>query len=304
VPDLGALEVIVAVARTGSLTAAAAELGVTQQAISARVRSIEAQVGVALLVRSARGVAPTPAGQALVQWAIRVLDAAAELDAGVAALRGDRDVRLRVAASLTVAEHLLPGWLVALSARRAAQGQPSAGLELTATNSAQVAELVASGRVELGFVEGPNPPRGLRWRTVAEDRLVVVVRPDHPWARRRAPLPARTVAQTAFVARERGSGTRTAFEDELAASGHAPAAPVLELPSTAAVRAAVLAGAGPAALSRLTIADDLAVGRLVEAPIAGLTLGRALRAVWASGAHPPAGPARQLVAVAAELGRG
>lgn len=304
VPDLGALEVLVAVARTGSLTAAAAELGVTQQAVSARVRAIEAQVGVPLLVRAPRGVNPTSAGQALVQWAARVLDAAAQLDAGVAALRGDRDARLRIAASLTIAEHLLPQWLVALGARRSAAGQPPAGLELRAANSAQVAEQVASGQVELGFVEGPHAPRGLRWRTVAQDRLVVVVRADHPWSRRRTALPAAALGAASLVTRERGSGTRTALEGALAKAGKPVPAPGLELPSTAAVRAAVLAGAGPAALSMLTVSDDIAVGRLVAVPVDGLDLSRSLRAVWASGANPPPGPARDLVALALELSRG
>ena len=81
-PELGALEVLLAVARGGSLNAAAREVGVSQQAVSARISSMEAQTGVPLLTRSARGSALTPAGVVVVEWASRLLDVAGELDAG------------------------------------------------------------------------------------------------------------------------------------------------------------------------------------------------------------------------------
>src|SRR5690349_8317983 len=106
------------------------------------MRSIEAQVGVPLLNRSPRGSQLNQAGVLCAQWAFRVLAAAAELNAGITSLRTDQRSRLRVAASQTVAEHLMPGWLVAFQARL----PPSAGLgpeiELTATNSEAVLELV------------------------------------------------------------------------------------------------------------------------------------------------------------------
>ncbi|MBS2079745.1 LysR substrate-binding domain-containing protein, partial [Mycobacterium tuberculosis] len=98
-----------------------------------------------------------------------------------------------------------------------------------------------------------------------EDELVIVVPPDHKWARRSRIVTARELAQTPLVSRELHSGIR----DSLAAAlrqvlgeDMQQAAPVLELTSSAAMRAAVLAGAGPAAMSRLAVADDLAVGRL------------------------------------------
>ncbi|MFC7505232.1 LysR family transcriptional regulator, partial [Nocardioides sp. GCM10030258] len=114
VPELRALELLVVVARTGSLGAAAAELGISQQAASSRVRTMESLVGEPLVTRSKRGSELTPTGELLVQWASRVLDAAHELDAGIAAMRVDRRGHLAIAASLTIAEHLLPGWLVGL----------------------------------------------------------------------------------------------------------------------------------------------------------------------------------------------
>ena len=300
VPGLEALQVLLAVDRAGSLRAAALEVGVSQQAVSARMRSIEAQVGVPLLNRSPRGSQLNQAGVLCAQWAFRVLEAAAELDAGITSLRTDRRSHLRVAASQTVAEHLMPGWLVALQARSARGPGRGTEIELTATNSEAVLSLVLSGAADVGFVEGPGIPRGLRSRVVARDRLAVVVPPTHRWARRRTPVPAAELAATALVSRESGSGTRKALADALTA--HLPpgtrlAAPAMELSSAGAVRAAVIAGAGPGAMSLLAVSDDLALGRLVEVHLADVDLSRRLRAVWSGAGQPPAGPVRDLVAV-------
>lgn len=298
VPDLRALELLVVVARTGSLGAAASELGITQQAASSRVRTMEALVGEPLVARSRRGSELTQTGELLVQWAGRVLDAAQELDAGITALRSDRRGHLDIAASLTIAEHLLPGWMVGLRAHQSQRGQQPTEIRMTATNTERVTELVTSGEVDLGFVEGPEAPRGLRRRLVGTDELLVVVGPTHPWASRpRRRVTATTLAATPLVVREAGSGTRTVLERALADLPQAP--PVLELSSTASVRAAVAAGAGPAAVGAHAVRDDLATGRLVRITVAGLDLTRRLHAVWLGGPQPAEGPARELVAWAA-----
>jgi molybdate transport repressor ModE-like protein len=294
VPDLRALELLVVVARTGSLSTAAAELGITQQAASSRIRTAEALVGAPLLTRTRRGSALTQTGDLVVQWATRVVDAAEQLDAGIAALRQDRRAQLTIAASLTIAEYLLPGWLVAFRAHQATLGVARTEFTMTATNSERVVELVASEAADLGFVEGPEPPSGLRHRLIGVDELIVVVGPSHPWAQRSSRrVTAATLASTPMVVRETGSGTRTVLERALRDLPVAP--PALELASTAAVRSAVAAGAGPAALSEHAVRDDIASGRLTPINVTGLGLSRRLHAVWTRGTTPPAGPARDLV---------
>jgi DNA-binding transcriptional LysR family regulator len=291
VPDLDALEILLAVAGTGSFGLTASQRGVSQPAISARVRRMEALVGVPLIERGARGSTLTPAGALVADWARDVLTAAQTLDAGIASLRTGRDGRLRVASSLTVAEQLLPRWLVQLAA-----SLPDTAVSLSAINSADVATAVLSGDADLGFVEGPTLATGLQGRVVARDRLVVIVPPDHPWARRRRPLPAAELAATRLVSREPASGTRAALERALRA--YAPlAGPLLELSTASGVRSAVAAGAGPAVLSNLAIREDVAAHRIVEVPVTGARLDRSLRAVWPAGQRPT-GPARDLLAIA------
>ncbi|GAA0525722.1 LysR family transcriptional regulator [Paractinoplanes ferrugineus] len=298
-PELASLEILLAVARTGSLSAAGRDVGLTQQAVSARMASLEAQTGVRLAVRTTRGAELTPAGVVVAQWADRLLGVAQEVDAGLASLREDTRSRIRVSASLTVAEQLLPSWLVSVQADARRRGVTPIQVVLEATNSEHVIAQVSAGHADLGFIEGPKSPPGLRSRVVAHDELVLVVPPEHRWARRPAGVDAAELCETPLVTREVGSGTREFLDAALrrvlgAAARPAPAA--LELSTTAAVRAAVLAGAGPAVISRLAVTDDLRAGRLRHVPVAGLALRRDLRAVWTGGRVPPAGGVRDLLA--------
>lgn len=154
-PDLAAIEVLVAVSRGGSLGAAGRELGMTQQAVSARIAALEAQTGVRLVTRTARGSELTVAGKLVVQWSDRLLHVAQEVDAGISSLRASTRSRVRISASLTVAEQLLPGWLVSLHSVAQGRGELPPDVVLTATNSGHVVEDVRTGAADLGFVEGP-----------------------------------------------------------------------------------------------------------------------------------------------------
>ncbi|MCG7529456.1 LysR family transcriptional regulator [Streptomyces sp. OfavH-34-F] len=288
VPDLGALELLLAVARHGSLGRAARDLGISQPAASSRVRAMERQLGVTLLDRSPRGSRLTGAGALVTDWARRIVEAAEAFDAGAQALRDRRDSRLRVVASMTIAEYLLPGWLIALRAAR-----PGTAVSLLAGNSAEVAQRLLGADADLGFVEGLTVPEGLDGTVIAHDRLVVVVAPAHPWARRRAPLTPDELAATPLILREHGSGTRQVLDAALAL--HGPLAPaLLELSSTTAVKGAAESGAGPCVLSELALGEELSARRLVKVPVAGVRLRRQLRAVWPAG-HRPTGPARDLL---------
>jgi DNA-binding transcriptional LysR family regulator len=303
-PELSAMEVLVAVAGAGSFNSAAGELNVSQQAVSSRIAALEGQTGVTLVARTPRGSSLTAAGLVVSEWASRVLSLAGEMDAGLAALRQDARTTVRVAASVTIAEYLLPGWLVALRADAADHNQAAVSVDLVVANGTRVARHVRDGEVDLGFVEGPSAPRQLRSVTVGRDRLVIAVHRDHPWARKDTSVTPAELARTALVVREEGSGTRDVFVAALrGAIGPAPdiADPALVLPTTAAVRAAVIAGAGPAVISELAVADDIDAGRLTVATISGLDLNRRFRAVWRGTARPPVGAARDLVAIAAGL---
>jgi DNA-binding transcriptional LysR family regulator len=297
-PELSAFEVLLAIARTGSLSAAGREVGLTQQAVSSRLTSIEAQAGVQLVARTTRGSQLTQAGVVVAEWADQLLSVAHYVDAGLASLRSESRNRVKVVASLTIAEQLMPRWLVSLQTAGNRHGVAAPQVIFTAINSDHAISAVLNGEADLGFVECPSLPRQLRSRVVGRDELVVVVPPEHKWARRSTPVTALELSRTPLVMRESGSGTRDSLGAALRqvlGEGAEQAPPVLELNSATAVRAAVLAGAGPAVTSTLAVQDDLRVGRLRTIAIPDLDLRRELRAIWVGGRIPPAGAVRDLL---------
>lgn len=297
-PDLDSFEVFLAVAETGSLSGAARELGLTQQAVSRRLASMEARAGVALAVRTTRGAQLTPAGELVVDCASRLLDVARDIDLSLGALRQERRERIMVVASPTVAECLMPHWLLSLQVSEALDAKSVPRVVLTAGNSPQVTAAIRDGTADLGFVENPGAPVGLGNCVVGSDELVVVVPPTHQWARRSRSVCAMELAQTPLVTRELGAGIRDSLTVALRrvlGDDAYQAPPVLELPSMGAMRAAVLAGAGPAVMSRLAVSDDLAIGRLHETTVADLDLRRQFRAIWQGGRTPPVGGVRSLL---------
>ncbi len=273
-PDLASLDLLVTVAERGSISAAATVHGMSQPAASMRLRALERALGLELLWRSPSGSRLTSAGEAVVEWAAVVLGDVAELLAGADALRGTERSHLEVAASMTVAEYLFPGWLARL--RTVA---PEMQVALVMGNSAAVASRVLDGAADLGFVEGRSVPAGLHSRRVLADRLSVVVAPSHPWARRRRPLSPAQLAATPLVVREVGSGTREVLDAALARHGMA-ARIAVELGSTTAIKSAVAEGSGPAVVSELALRRELASAQLVEVACAGLDTERWIRVVW------------------------
>lgn len=271
-PDLAALALFASVVELGSLGQAAAARGIAQPSASERIRRLERELGVALLVRSPRGSVPTPDGALVAAWAAPVLAAGTLFDRSVASLR-DRDAgRLRVAASQTTAEYLLPAVLGRLTA--------AAAPELMVGNSTWVIEAVRDRRAGIGFIESPTLPRALRSSTVAHDEVIVVVAPSHRWAKRRKPTPLAELVATPLVMRERGSGTRDAFERAVGLAGFEPHPPRIELGSNAALRAALIGGMGPGVISRLAVEPELRTGALRVVTIDALVVRRPLRAVW------------------------
>jgi len=295
-PTLETLRLLVAVVETGSITGGADELGISQQAASRRIGALEADLGRPLFDRSAQGSQPTSTCRDLAQEARHVLDAADRLAERIDRLTGVAARPLRIAASLTIAEHLVPRWLMAL--RRGDPDAIRADVELHPGNSESVAGLVRAGVVDLGFVETTDRPAGLAARQIADDELVVVVAPTHPWAQAGRRVSVDDLATTPLVMRERGSGTRRALETLLDQRGIPElASPVLELPASAAVRAAIADGAGPGVLSLLAVDDDLRLGRLVRISLDGPPLMRPLTALRRPGSTlSPA--ARSLLRVA------
>ncbi|GJE54869.1 MULTISPECIES: LysR family transcriptional regulator [Methylobacterium] len=261
---LDQLRIFVAVAEREHVTRAAEALNLVQSAVSTAIGNIEGRHATKLFHRVGRGIELTEAGRVFLIEARAVLARAEAAELVLADLSGLRRGTLSLFASQTTASDWLPRHLVAF--RRA---HPEIVVRLSVGNTAEAAHAVREGIAELGFVEGGVEDPTLASTTVAKDQLVLVVAPDHPFAAAGA-LSPEDLAEAEWVLREAGSGTRSVFEDALAAVGVAPARlkVMLELPSNEAVRAAVEAGGGAAMLSQTVVAASLRAGTLVEAAFA------------------------------------
>jgi DNA-binding transcriptional LysR family regulator len=273
-PDLIALDLLDSIAELGSLGQAAGRHGMSQPAVSVRMTQLERSLGVSLLQRSPAGTKLTPAGERVVTQVRRVLSEVQAMMTGVAALAAEEGSHLRVAASLTVAEYLLPGWLSALH-----RESPGVMLAVEVTNSSRVLARVRDASADVGFVEGHEIQLGgMSSVVVRSDHLVVVVDPAHPWARRESAVSGAELASADLIVREPGSGTREVLDNALSSWGGPHS--WLELGSTASILAAARRGEGPAVLSALAVAEDVDVGRLVPVRTEGIDLTRVLRAIW------------------------
>jgi DNA-binding transcriptional LysR family regulator len=264
------LAAFVAAHEAGSLQGAADALALTQSALTKRIQSLERHLGARVFERSRLGVTPTPFGASLYPPVKRALEQLAEVARVAAAGRERADAGLRLSASHTIGEFLLPGWL--LQFRPLA---PHVHPQLQVINSAGALDEVRRGTSHIAFVESRDPLHGLEEIVVAHDELCVVVAPDHRWARRRN-LGVAHLRDEPYLTRERNSGTRAVAAEALARAG-AELEPALEAASTQSLKRA-LGPSGFTIISRLAIAEEQRAGTLVGLPVRGVDFTRELRA--------------------------
>ncbi len=268
--DLRRLEVFVKVAELGSFSRAAEALFLTQPTVSEHVRGLEDDLGVQLLDRLGRGASPTPAGELLLGYARRMLALTVETRQAIERFQGRMIGELVVGGSTIPGEYLLPALIGQFKAK-----YPEISISLRVSGSRHVTEWVEEGRVEIGMVGARPTSRALVARELMADTMVMVVPAEHRWAARgRATLA--DLRGESLVLRERGSGSREAFERALADAGLDLSAFRVagEMGSTQAVKQAVRAGIGITMISRVAVEDECRARLLACVSIADLHVAR------------------------------
>ncbi|TNC25189.1 LysR family transcriptional regulator [Amycolatopsis alkalitolerans] len=279
--SLYSVELLVAVDRAGSISGAARELGISQPTLSTGIARLERSINRTLIRRSPTGSALTDDGTEIAAWARDLIAASDLFEKRLNRMCDPGHDRLVIAASLTIAEYLVPQWLACWREIRTGAGDDATPrMELHVQNSGKVVDEVLGGKAELGFVECPQPAaRGLRFEPIAHDRLIVVVGPRHQWAGRTTPVTAAELAGMDIVVREPGSGTYEILEQALAGHDVVAPRPASQFASTAAAKVALQDGRSVGVLSRLTVLTELAEGSLCEVATAELDLRRPLHVV-------------------------
>lgn len=254
------LQTFVAVARAGSTTAAAEEIALSQSATSASLNELEDLLGGKLFNRVGRRLVLNEHGRSMLPEARLLLDAARAIESEFGAGGGSSAPRLRIAASTTIGNWLLPK--VIAGYRRKEQ---AARVAVEIANTWQVARAVAHFEADLGFIEGPTTEPHIRmvpWRT---DELVIACSPRHALARgRRArrKVSIEELSAATWLLREAGSGTREVAERALLPHLHRLTTEI-ELGGTEAILQAAAEGLGLTCVSRATVKDMVSLGRLV-----------------------------------------
>jgi DNA-binding transcriptional LysR family regulator len=269
--DTWILEAVLLVADRGSFTIAAQELGISQPGLSRQIQKLERSLGVPLFVRAHDGVRLTAAGQRYCAFAREVMARHHQFLHEVRDLDGEVAGELRIAASTTPAEFVVPRLVADFTTR-----YPQVKATVFTTDSGGVVDELLSGRSEVGFIGARLARHRLRFNPVAEDEVVLAVPAYHPFAGRRE-VALDELADQRVVEREGGSGTLLSVRRALAERGLTlPTYRVsMTLTTTQAIVSAVRAGYGVGFVSSLAVAEQTD-GRVVGVRLAGLALHRRL----------------------------
>lgn len=274
------LQVFRIVAKKLSYSRAAENLLISQPAVSRHVHALEREVGAQLLGQAGNRVYLTDAGRVVLAYAERVVELTQETTRALADLENLERGYLRLGASSTPGVYLMPQVIAAFRERH-----PGVEVSLSIANSQHVEEDVLHGNLDLGFVGARFLPE-LQVRPFVRDELVLVVRPDHPFASRPS-ISVSELAQQDFIIRELGSGTRQVVENELARVGVSPRR-LVQLNGCEAVKRAAVAGLGVAVVSSHSIVLESRCGELRQVLVPELRLSRDLYIVTRKDSRPSA----------------
>jgi LysR family transcriptional activator of glutamate synthase operon len=281
--ELRQLRYFAAVARRRHFTAAAEAIGVAQPALSQQVRLLERELGVQLFDRSGRRVRLTPAGEALLVRAERILAEVANAQSELAEYAGAVRGRVVVGTLPSLAEHQLPPLVAAFHRRH-----PGLELSLREERTARLLELLAAGEVDLALLHqspaATETTPALTIEPLFTEELVAAVGAGHPLADRVA-LPLSELRDEDFILTKSGSAIRDTILAACAVAGFAPRI-AFESGAAATVRALAAAGLGVAILPR----SEAMTG---SPPLAAIELDprltRTVALAWpAVRRHPPA----------------
>lgn len=260
------LRVFEAVARHLSFSRAAAELHLTQPAVSMQVQSLEEQAGTPLFEQMGKKVYLTAAGEELLRHARIIGEQLREADEAIAAIRGLRGGRLSIGV-VSTAKYFAPRLLMAFRLRH-----PEAELRLGVFNREKIVRQLMDNEIDLAIMGSPPREFDTVAQVFAEHPLVIVAPPHHPLVGKKKVEPIQLTGET-FLIRESGSGTRAAME-RFFAERNVTLDNTFEMGTNETIKQAVMAGMGLAFLSENAISLELSVGCLVKLKVAGTPVKR------------------------------
>jgi DNA-binding transcriptional LysR family regulator len=280
------LKVFRAVATQASFRKASESLHLSQPAVSQHIHALEEELGVRLFDRSGVRITLTPAGKLLLKYAERSARVLEEAVVALSKLDGEVSGVLRLGASTTVAQYILPRILGAFL-----KDNPRVSLSVVSGNTEEIVSLLLKDSVMLGMIEGPPLTKEVHTEKFLDDRMVMIAPRSHEWSGA-ASVPLASLAKVPLLLREQGSGSRRVVEQAIRKAGlplnqlHIE----MELDSTEAIISGVEAGLGLGFVSEWAIGKALRLGAVALVRVDGLDIHRDLTFVRRLGPTPE-GPA-------------
>jgi len=256
--EIRQLRAFVAIAETGTFTAGALRVHVTQAAISMQIRQLESEIGARVFVRAPRHVILTEAGEQLLRRARHILrEHDAALDE-IAELAGAERGRLRIgSASAMVLTEQLPAILKELRKQH-----PAAEISVTSGTSEVLVDQILAGEVDIAFVSLPVDVRGIKTERLSEDQLVAIASPRHKLAKQRT-IDAYTLAGERLILGERGGNTRRLIDQFFAQAG-VTLRVAMELSRQQAIKRMVEEDMGVGIVPLQSVKEEVEKGRLIR----------------------------------------
>ena len=278
--DLRQLEILQAIAETGSFTACGKKLNVSQSAISRQILLLEDELGEPLFLRVGRQVRMTPAAESLVQLGQRVFLDVRETVGSITDRTRELRGTLRLSGGMTVCLYVFPPLLKQL--RRV---HPHLDVRLTVALAGRSVQEIRAGRVDAGLLTLPVAETDLVTVPALREELLLVTAPTHPLAKRRKVL-ARDLAGLPFVLFEQGSATRKVIDNFFASQSVEPTV-VMDTENVEIIKAMVKTGLGVGIVPYQAVAREVKAGQLFCARIDGHQLVRETGWVYARANRVP-----------------
>lgn len=252
------LKVFCTVAETKSFSKTSEIIHLTQPAVSLQIQALEEIYETKLFDRSSSTVTLTPAGEVLYKYAKEILGLYANVEKVIGEITGLVKGSISIGASSTIGNYLLPGVITDFK-----KAHLKIKIHLLVGNTKRVVDMLNSGSIDVGLVEGEVSRQKMVVEKLIPDELLLVVPAHHPWAKKKD-IPISELTKEPFIFREGGSGTRQMIEMFLSKYGISPnnMKVAMVLGSTEAIKEAVENGLGVSILSRWAVRKELKYGTL------------------------------------------
>ncbi|MEW5745183.1 MAG: selenium metabolism-associated LysR family transcriptional regulator [Nitrospirota bacterium] len=252
------LKVFCTVAETKSFSKTSEIIHLTQPAVSLQIQALEELYETKLFDRSSNTINLTPAGEVLYRYSKDILSLYAELEKEIGKITGLIKGSITVGASTTIGNYVLPSVIADFK-----KNHPKIKINVLIGNTKRVLDLLNSGVIDLGLVEGETSRHKIKVETLLTDELALIIPPMHPWAKKKV-VSILEITKEPFIIREEGSGTRQMIEKYLASHGIkvGDMRIALVLGGTESIKEAVESGMGISIVSRWAARKEIKYGSL------------------------------------------